>query len=130
MNRFWLSAEEISSIKSLLESVSSGYESVEDGGFLRQASVIAHELPRKVRSLFSDFKLLESPPGYFILSGYPIDEERIGPTPSHWKNRRGRRTAIEEETLLVLYGALLGDSLGWATQQDGHIVHDVIPIKG
>jgi len=130
MNRFRLSAEEIDSIKSLLKSLPSNYGSVEDGEFLRQTSVYAHELPRRVRSLFNDFKLLESPPGYFILSGYPIDDERIGPTPTHWKDKRDGRAMIEEEALLVMYGALLGDLLGWATQQDGRIVHNVMPIKG
>jgi hypothetical protein len=34
------------------------------------------------------------------------------------------------QILFILYGSLLGDVFGWATQQDGHIVHDVFPIKG
>jgi Fe(II)/alpha-ketoglutarate-dependent arginine beta-hydroxylase len=31
---------------------------------------------------------------------------------------------------LILQGSLLGDIFGWATQQDGYLVHDVLPIKG
>jgi len=27
-------------------------------------------------------------------------------------------------------GSLLGDCIGWATQQEGHLVHDILPIKG
>ena len=30
----------------------------------------------------------------------------------------------------MLFGSLLGDAIGWATQQNGHLVHDVMPIKG
>jgi Fe(II)/alpha-ketoglutarate-dependent arginine beta-hydroxylase len=30
----------------------------------------------------------------------------------------------------MLCSALLGDPVGWATQQDGRIMHDVFPIKG
>nr|ADR02786.1 SriC [Streptomyces ribosidificus] len=32
--------------------------------------------------------------------------------------------------LLTLYAGLLGDVFGWATQQDGRVVTDVLPIKG
>jgi Fe(II)/alpha-ketoglutarate-dependent arginine beta-hydroxylase len=32
--------------------------------------------------------------------------------------------------LLILFGSLLGEPLGWATQQDGHVIHDVLPIEG
>ena len=31
--------------------------------------------------------------------------------------------------LFVLLGSLLGDLIGWATQQDGHLIHEVMPIK-
>jgi Fe(II)/alpha-ketoglutarate-dependent arginine beta-hydroxylase len=65
-----------------------------------------------------------------MISGYPMDQEKIGPTPGHWKNKQGRSRAMEEEILLVLFGSLLGDCIGWATQQDGYVVHDILPIKG
>lgn len=29
----------------------------------------------------------------------------------------------------MLYSALLGEPFGWATQQDGHLVHDIFPIR-
>jgi Fe(II)/alpha-ketoglutarate-dependent arginine beta-hydroxylase len=32
--------------------------------------------------------------------------------------------------MLALLGSLLGHPFAWATQQDGRLVHDVIPIKG
>jgi Fe(II)/alpha-ketoglutarate-dependent arginine beta-hydroxylase len=32
--------------------------------------------------------------------------------------------------LLVLLGSLLGEPIGWSTQQNGRIVHDILPIKG
>ncbi len=37
---------------------------------------------------------------------------------------------VREEFLLVLTGSLLGDLIAWATQQDGAIVHDIVPIQG
>jgi Fe(II)/alpha-ketoglutarate-dependent arginine beta-hydroxylase len=32
--------------------------------------------------------------------------------------------------LLVLLGSALGECLAWATQQDGYLVHDILPIRG
>jgi hypothetical protein len=36
---------------------------------------------------------------------------------------------MDVEALLILLGALLGEALGWATQQGGSIIHDIFPIK-
>jgi Fe(II)/alpha-ketoglutarate-dependent arginine beta-hydroxylase len=103
---------------------------VEDPQFLREASVYAHELPWRVRSRLNDFKLSEQSPGICLLSGYPLDDKKVGKTPAHWKDKPALSPVLEEEMLLVLYGSLLGDVFGWATEQDGHIMHDVFPIKG
>src|SRR5436853_1339215 len=68
--------------------------------------------------------------GLYIISGYPVDDAKIGKTPAHWKYKPAISTALEEEIFLALCGALVGDLFGWSTQQDGHIIHDVFPIKG
>ena len=130
MNRFWLSDDEIASIRLLLKDITSRYKSVEDEELLDDICLYAHELPRGVRSFLNDFKLREPSPGCCIISGYPVDQEKIGPTPAHWKDRPELSPTLDEEVYLLLCGSLLGESLGWATQQDGHIVHDVMPIKG
>lgn len=130
MNRLTLSDAEITSIKQLVSGLTSQYDSVEAPPFLKDISVYAHELPRRVRVFLNDFKLLEPRPGICVVSGYPVDDERIGPTPKHWANRGSPSATLEEEMVLVLFGSLLGEALGWATQQNGYIVHDVLPIEG
>jgi Fe(II)/alpha-ketoglutarate-dependent arginine beta-hydroxylase len=128
MNTISLTTEECASIHSLLNVLTSKYSSVEDEQFLTEACVYAHELPRRIRSFLNDFKQSERP-GICVISGYCIDDQSLGNTPSHWKAKLDRSPALGEEMLLVLYGSLLGDVFGWATEQDGHIVHDVFPIK-
>jgi Fe(II)/alpha-ketoglutarate-dependent arginine beta-hydroxylase len=130
MSRISLTDDEYASIHSLLSSLTAKYRSVEDQNFLDEARVYAHELPRRIRSFLNDFKQSEQAPGICLISGYWVDDERIGSTPPHWKERSAPSPSLEEEMLLVLYGSLLGDVFGWATEQDGHIVHDVFPIKG
>ena len=107
----------------------SKHSSAEDPQFLSEAWVYAHELPRRIRSFLNDFKQSEQAPGICLISGYPVDDKRLGKTPPHWKDRPAFSLSLAEEMLLVLYGSLLGDVFGWATEQDGHIVHDVFPIK-
>jgi len=127
MNKISLTDEECASIGSLLNVLTAKYSSVEDEQFLSEASVYAHELPRRIRSFLNDFKHSECP-GICLISGYPVNNERLGNTPSHWKRKPAHSPTLGEEMLLVLYGSLLGDVFGWATEQDGHIVHDVFPI--
>jgi Fe(II)/alpha-ketoglutarate-dependent arginine beta-hydroxylase len=43
--------------------------------------------------------------------------------------RSGVSPTLREEMLFVLCGALLGEHIGWASQQNGYLVHDVLPIK-
>jgi len=130
MNQLTLTDDEIRLIKTILAGLESRYRSAEDSEFLRYAGFYAHDLPRRVRAFLHDFKSTELPSGMMLISGYPIDDEKIGRTPKHWKYRSDVSPALAEEMLLILFGSLLGEPLGWATQQDGHIIHDVVPIRG
>jgi Fe(II)/alpha-ketoglutarate-dependent arginine beta-hydroxylase len=130
MLRLELSEGEIESIRSLITGIAAEYDSVENTDFLDNACLYAHGLPWRVRSFLNDFRLKEPQSGICIISGYPIDLSTIGATPTHWKWRSDARSSLREQILFILYGVLLGDLLGWATQQDGYLVHDVLPIKG
>ena len=130
MNQLILTDDEIRSIKTTLAGLESRYRSAEEAEFLRCAGFYAHDLPGRARAFLHDFKSTELPSGMMLISGYPIDDEKIGRTPEHWKYRGDISAALAEEMLLILFGSLLGEPLGWATQQDGHIIHDVVPIKG
>jgi Fe(II)/alpha-ketoglutarate-dependent arginine beta-hydroxylase len=130
MLRAVLESDEIREIKRLLSDLTARYDSVEEAEFMRDAAVYAHELPRRVRKHLNDFKLLEPIDAMCVISNYPIDDEKIGATPAHWKERRRPSPALEEEMLLILFGSLLGEPIAWSTQQDGHLVHEVAPIQG
>lgn len=63
-----------------------------------------------------------------LIRGHLVDQTELGPTPAHWRERDYLRSCVEEMTLL-LYATALGEPFAWATQQDGHLVHNVIPIQ-
>lgn len=130
MQKLTLTREEISELDRLLSELTSRFDSVEDPEFLQESALISHELPRRVKANLLDFKNREPESGVFVLSGIPLDEQRIGPTPERWDQRSTPSPTLREEMMLVLSGALLGDAIAWSTQQNGYLVHDILPMKG
>lgn len=126
MKKVAMSSDEVSAIHTLLGEMRGRYTTVDDEEFLNMASIYAQELPRRLRSAMNHVRLAELP--VVIISGFPIVEEKIGLTPKSWPKDHERQATLDEEMLLVLLGSLLGDAIGWSTQQDGRIVHDVFPI--
>jgi hypothetical protein len=119
---------DIREIRSLVKEVASRHCSVEKADFLDNARTYAQELPRRLRAFLNTFKLTE-PSGVCVVSGYPVDDAKIGKTPPHWKKPDGSSTT-EEEIFLNLCGALLGDAIAWSHQREGLICQDLVPIEG
>lgn len=124
-----LDDREIDEIRRLLADVARHFNSVESPEFLRQATLISHELPRRLRKEMNEFRLRDDNYGVVVIRGFPVDSEKIGPTPVSWDARSASSRTLEEEALLSLCGTLLGDLVTWASEQDGYIVHNVLPIK-
>jgi len=131
MSKFVLEPQEIAVLKHLTQELAATYESAESPELLVDAAVLAHEMPRRLRAALMQFKLAEPDSGLLIVSGYPVDDHKIGATPEHWRRRSAMRSpTLEEEMLFVLTSSILGECIGWSTQQGGRIIHDVMPIQG
>ncbi len=129
--RIQLEGHEVLAIQRLLADAAARYPAAEDPDLLMEATVLAHELPRRLRAELNAFRLVEPDGALAIVSGFPVDDERIGRTPEHWNRPSEERSpTLEEEILFVLTCSLLGECIGWKTQQGGRIVHDVMPIRG
>jgi Fe(II)/alpha-ketoglutarate-dependent arginine beta-hydroxylase len=124
-----LSDHEVEAVQALTRDIALKHKSVEEAQFIRRATVYAHELPRRIREFLTDFRLQEPLDGVCVISGYPIDNTRLGKTPAHWKWKLDNATSLQEQIMFVLFGSLLGDAFAWATQQDGYLMHDVFPIE-
>ena len=128
MYRLELTEEEVETIRRLVKEVASHHGSVEEDDFLDSANMYAQELPRRIRRFLNSFRLME-PSGVCVISGYPVDDAKIGETPAHWREGSGSSSTLEEEVFLNLCGALLGDAIAWAHQRDGLICQDLVPIE-
>jgi hypothetical protein len=126
--KFELLDEEVGVILPLVREVASQHSSVEDPDFLDGVSTYAQELPRRLRRFLNSFRLTE-PSGVCVVSGYPVDDAKIGKTPAHWRKVAGGSSTTEEEVFLHLCGALLGDAIAWAHQRDGYLCQDLVPLE-
>jgi len=124
--RFVASNDEIDQIERLLCEISRRYRQTDTPQFLGDVNVLAHELPRRLRLYINEMRLSENG-SLFMVSGLPIDEQRLTSTPVHWRDRG--EAGRQEEFFLVLCASLLGDVFGWATQQDGRLVNEVLPVQ-
>ncbi len=129
MHRLALTEEELGVIRLLVREVVSRHSSVEGADFLDNVSTYAQELPRRLRAFLNTFRLTE-PSGVCLISGYPVDDAKVGNTPPHWRKKSDGSYTMEEEIFLNLCGALLGDAIAWSHQRDGIICQDLVPIEG
>jgi Fe(II)/alpha-ketoglutarate-dependent arginine beta-hydroxylase len=129
MDRLVLTPAERREITELLDEFEAGLVRFDTPEALQQATILAHMLPARVRTQLNSFRL-EQMSGVLRICGHVVDQDMLGPTPRHWRDQPKPSPAHREELLLLMYGSLLGDPFCWATQQDGRLIHDVIPIKG
>jgi len=129
MNRLTLTSEDRMAIGLLLDDITARYATIEDPNLLRRAPLLAHALPERLLEFLEDHRLRE-PSALCLVSGLAVDEGEIGPTPEHWRGSDVDSPVLRYEVFLLLCASVLGDVFGWATQQDGRIMHDVLPIRG
>ncbi len=129
MNKLTLTAQDYAEIAPVLDEAAAGFTTIEDPELIHRAPLLAQRLPTRLLAFLEDHRLRE-PAALCVVSGLPVDEAEIGPTPEHWRDSHIASAALRYEIFFLLCASVLGDVFGWATQQDGRIMHDVLPIKG
>ncbi|UJW30476.1 TauD/TfdA family dioxygenase [Saccharothrix sp. AJ9571] len=127
MSRIVLEAEERAQVAALADEVLSGVEVWDPLQLVDDVTGLAERLPLRLREFLVHSRISES--DITVISGLPVDEELV-PTPVGWDLAAKTGAGQREELVLLLCGAVLGDPFGWATQQDGRVVHDVCPAPG
>jgi Fe(II)/alpha-ketoglutarate-dependent arginine beta-hydroxylase len=128
-----LSSRDLSEVKTLIEllrDLPDPSDAASYHRYLAKTSIYAHKLPASIVDLLTGFKYNEDGTGACLIKGFEIDEAKIARTPLHWRSPEAYQRTKEEEALLLVCSALLGDAIGWSTQQDGKIVHNIVPIEG
>lgn len=125
--RLRLSQESVTSINALADHIAGDWDSIESADFLAEAAVMAHNLPDELRRFISAARIHEEE--LFAVSGWPVDDAALGPTPESWEAASSCQT-LRHEIVLALVASLLGDPFGMSALQDGHVVNHIIPLPG
>jgi L-asparagine oxygenase len=124
-----LSAADAEAVGLLAAGLSRRFRSSEDPRFLAAARQLAYRhLPDSLIGALTSFRDHESS-SVLLISGFPVDDVAIGPTPDGWKSQPDQASTLPEELYLLLLASALGDPFGWATLQEGHIVQNVLPVR-
>lgn len=97
---------------------------------IQELPVAARRLPERLLRFLDAFRR-EEPAGGFVLGGWTVDDDELGPTPAHWRRPAGTASAASvHELYLLLVASVLGDVFAWSTVQDGSLVQDLMPVRG
>lgn len=124
-----LTVADNATLSPMLAEIAESYDTIEDDELVRHAPVLARGLPAHLLEFLEEFRVAE-PSALCLVSGLALDQDRLGSTPEHWRDSQYGSRAFPQEIFFLLCASRLGDVFGWGTQQDGRLMHDVLPIKG
>lgn len=97
---------------------------------LHELVLAAHSLPVRLRSVLTEFRLTGRPFGGLLISGLPVDDLELPPTPTSYTEVAEGREVTRAGLILLLLGSVLGDPFSFVTQQQGRLILDVFPVRG
>jgi len=127
VKRILLSRAEHVQVRSLLDEILREPEMSNQYSFMEKAALYAHELPRGIREAFYDFKRNEEDSALLVV-GNPVLAGGPGPTPSRYVELDENYRLNDAEILHGLYGALLGEAIGFTSQRNGSTIL-LFPLK-
>lgn len=95
--------------------------------FLERAHVVAQELPRRIREAFYRFKRKEDEP-VLLVTDNPVLLDGVEPTPEGHPELDSDYALNDAQLLHGLYGALLGEPVGFTSQRNGSVYNNIIPL--
>ncbi|WP_324188616.1 TauD/TfdA family dioxygenase [Nocardia flavorosea] len=105
-----------------------------DPVLLEQISTRAGDLPTEVCTAVRPPATVH---GACVVHALPLSDSEFGPTPPDWQTAAqwstdpGQATgSLELDIAMLLLAAAAGEPFGWAGQQDGRLVNNIVPAAG
>jgi hypothetical protein len=128
MHKTSLSDDELDAVLPLVETACAEHGSVDDSRLAEMAPQYVRKLPARVRLFLEEYRTGQPSP-MCVLSGFPVDNDTIGPTPAGSGLRLSPSSALREEMFFLLCATVVGDAFGLAVRQDGQLMQDVLPVR-
>ncbi|SMC64351.1 TauD/TfdA family dioxygenase [Kibdelosporangium aridum] len=127
MNKIVLTDAERAVVSALVDEVFDRVDVWDPVAMVDEVPGLAERLPLRLREFLVNSRMAEA--DVTVVANLPVDENLV-PTPIGWDLAAKTGAGQREELVLLLCGTALADPFGWATQQDGRVVHDVCPAPG
>jgi hypothetical protein len=126
VHTYELSVKESTHARDLIDRITSQEGMRDPEKFLASAYVMAHELPRSVRSAFYDFKRAERHSALLIRHTPELATD-LGPTPISYVEQEPGFELNDWQILHGLFASLLGEPFGYTSQRGGACYNSIIP---
>lgn len=127
--QYILGAAEVAGLRAQAERLRDCYGRPDSPEFFEHAWSAVADMPAGLRGFLEEFRRRE-PSAACLIHGFPVDDEAIGPTPSHWAGAGSVKSTADQEISLALCGLALGDPFAWETLQAGRLIQNILPITG
>lgn len=119
---------EATAVQRLARTLGQQYRTSDSQELLGDLPRWAQELPGRIRDELTSY--MDGPTADVVLiHDHLVDDASLGTTPPAPKSSTASVDAsLEHEMVAMLYGSILGCVFGWATQQRGHLVNDLVPV--
>lgn len=96
--------------------------------FVTQSSLLTTTLPADLIEALLRFRRYGNEEGVVVIRGLPIDEQKIGATPTHWSLNAQSKQSYETEMYLIGCASLLGEIFTFSSQYDGSLIQNLVPM--
>lgn len=94
--------------------------------FLDEPGKYAQHLPMRLIQFMEGVRQDDWTVAAVIRGGWHPELDQLQ-TPSSWQHGRATKAGNVQNFLLALYGSLLGEVFAWYGQQEGSLIHDLVP---
>lgn len=118
-----------SELEEIIQRLSFKFSSVETRKFQQACALEVCNLPSRLKEYLTRISANLCNEGYYIISGFQIDDEKIGATPAHWDAPWDNIPYLREEIFQCIISSSIGSLFGWRTQENGRCLRHIVPIK-
>ena len=102
----------------------------DERAFIAAANDCAFDFPLEIRRRLQRFSDEEDNNGFLIVRGYHVNPDELTKTPGHWSKMPNCEVTRRFMFWQTAVSRCLGQQFGWATKQNGQIIHQILPIAG
>jgi hypothetical protein len=124
-----ISKQEQFELNELLDNIYKSFDSAEDESFILQSPTYADDLPKGIKKILYKLRNTQCHDGALMIRGYSSNRQVL-PTPKSWHLKDSYKPDFDSDFLAIIFSSILGEPFGFATQQKGKLIHDILPIKG